>query len=423
MYKKTVLDDGVRIVTDREEHSRLVAVGIWVDVGSRDEHDLNSGCAHFVEHMFFKGTASRTPQQIAKELDGLGGTANAFTAKETTCFYATVLDRQLEAAVDLLADMFFDSLFLQEEVVRERQVILQEIGMVEDTPDDHIHDLFAALLWGNHPLGKSILGSREVVAAMDAAKLLDYINRLYIPERVLIAAAGNVDHDEFVRLWERKLATAPAFRARRGRSMPLRQRPGRTKAQRAVYSRDLEQVHLMLGTYGVAADAPERYAFLLLNVLLGGNMSSRLFQEIREKRGLAYSVYSYINSYLDCGNLAIYLGVDPETLNESLALVLKETGRLRHEAIPEEELANAKDFVTAGLYLSAENMEAIMTRIARNEMTFGRDISLEEMVVEVEGVKGEEISGLAESLFGGRELTVGALGPIDADEIDWSSLG
>jgi len=419
MVNKTVLGNGLRIITEQLPHSRVTSVGIWVDVGSRDEHDLNNGCAHFIEHMFFKGTASRSAQQIARELDVLGGTGNAFTSRENTCYYATVLDSHVPQLVDLLADIFLNSRFPPREIERERQVIQQEISMVEDMPDDHIHDLFSKLLWNNHALGRTVLGTREVVAAMDAKKLRDHVRQFYTPDRVLIAAAGSLDHDDFVTLWQTK-----GFDALRPETTPrtVRQMPAVRTAQRAVYSKPLEQVHMLLGTYGESLVTADRYSYLVMNVLLGGNMSSRLFQEIREKRGLAYSIYSYIAAYIDSGYLGIYLGIDRQSVNETLSLVLKEINRLRRKPVAAAELAGAKEFITAGLFLAAENMETIMTRIAKNELCFGRDLPMEEIVTAIAGVSAADVQAMAEKTFGSNRLTLGALGPLEPEEIDWALI-
>ncbi|MEW6426440.1 MAG: pitrilysin family protein [Thermodesulfobacteriota bacterium] len=420
MYRKTVLDSGIRITSERVPHCRTVAVGIWVDVGSRDEHDLNNGCCHFIEHMLFKGTGKRSPQQIAIEFDMLGGASNAFTSRENTCYYATVLDNHLEALVDLLADMFLNSLFDREELLRERQVILQEISMVEDQPDDLIHDLFFAQLWGRHPLGKPVLGTREVVASMDPKKLLDHVNTYYLPGNVLISAAGSVDHDRFVELWERRLR---GIRRDGGTGNGLVRRPPVELDQpvRRVYAKPLEQVHAVLGTYGLPQNDEDRFVLLLLNVLLGGNMSSRLFQEIRENRGLAYSIYSYVDSFVDSGMLGIYLGVDAETLNESLEVVAEQVGRLAEEAVPEQELANAREFARGGLYISAENMESRMTRNARNEFCFDRYFSYEETAAALDRVTAEDVHLLAKRLFL-RPLTAAVVGPMEPHEVRWGGL-
>ena len=416
MYRKTTLDNGVRVVTEQVD-SRVVSVGIWVEVGSRDEHDLNSGSAHFVEHMFFKGTARRSAEQLARELDVLGGMANAFTASETTCFYATVLDDQLPQLVELLADVFLNSAFAADEVEREREVILQEISMVEDTPDDQIHELFNRQLWGRHPLGNTVLGPREVVGALSAQHLVGYVKRFYRPERVLIVASGNVEHDAFCALWQKDLGGFASSKA----APPQRSIPELLAPQRVVYPKALEQVHMVLGTYGLPVGAAERYELFLLNILLGGNMSSRLFQEIREKRGLAYSVYSYLNPHSDCGVLAVYLGVDPAATEEALGLVRREIERFARQPVGDKELAEAKQYAKAGVYLGAESMETRMTRLARNEIAFGRDVPMEEVVSGIAAVTPAQIRRLATALFA-RPLAAAALGPLDEDAIDWSVL-
>jgi predicted Zn-dependent peptidase len=409
MFNKTFLSNGIRIITEAVPHSKVVSVGVWIDVGSRDEHDLNSGSAHFVEHMLFKGTGKRSAQEIAREFDVLGGSANAFTSRENTCLHATVMDSNLPIVVELFTDLLAGSLFADEEIERERQVILQEIHMVEDMPDDHIHDLFAALLWGKHPLGKSILGSHEIVAAMDSRKLREYVQRCYTTDKIVVAAAGNVAHDDFVCLWQKAFNTF----VQTGDSALVRKGPSQLPARHKIYAKPLEQVHILLGTYGLPIIDEDRFGYLLLNILLGGNMSSRLFQEIREKRGLAYSIYSYIASYSDSGYLAIYLGVDRESVDESVALIAQEISMLQNTSVSERELANARDFIKSGLFLSMENMEAIMNRIVRNELYFGKYISLEEVVDSIDRVTGKDIMRLSSKIFGRQELTTVGLGPLE----------
>ncbi len=419
MYQKTVLGNGLRVVSESLPHSRVTSIGIWVDVGSRDEHDLNNGSAHFAEHMLFKGTVNRSAKQIAKELDVLGGNANAFTSRENTCFYATVLDSHLPQLVDLLADIFLNSKLSDDDIELERQVILQEINMVEDTPDDHIHDLFSSLIWDRHPLRHSVLGSREVVAFLDSKKLNDYIRHYYSADRIIISAAGNLNHDDFVAMLQDKgFAGLIADRA----NNVIRQKPTNKCSNRCILSKPLEQVHMLLGSYGLSAVSKERYAFLLANVLLGGNMSSRLFQEIRESRGLAYSVYSYITSYTDCGYLAIYLGIDRRSVNDALTLVFQEINSLRKAGASPDELKNAKNYVTGGLYMSMESMESIMSRLARNESCFGRYISMEQVVEGIDRVTAGDIALIMEQVFSNYLMTLAAIGPLDSEEIDWALL-
>lgn len=415
-YQKTVLDNGIRIITEKIP-SRTVSAGIWVDVGARDEQPHNNGSAHFVEHMLFKGTPSRTAQEIAQEFDTLGGMSNAFTSGETTSYYATVLDDQVERVAGLMGDIFLNSLFEEDEVVREREVVLQEISMVEDTPDDRIHELFTGSLWGEHPLGYTVLGRREVVAAMDSAGLREYMRSEYTPERIVIAASGNVDHARFCRLWQKQMGNLSGPKTGNSR----RRQPTPLAPVRKLHKKNLEQAHLVLGTYGLPLVAPERYVLYLLHVLLGGNMSSRLFQEVREKEGLAYSIYSYLSSFTDSGYLGVYLGVDPAVVNKAMALVAREITGLRQNSVSEELLARAKDYAKAGIFLSAENMESRMTRIARNELTFGRYVSFDEVAAGFDQVRPEDISDLATRLFS-QPLFATVLGPLKAKDIDWHPL-
>ncbi len=417
MFNKTVLPNGIRIITEALPHSKVVSVGVWINAGSRDEHDLNSGSAHFIEHMLFKGTSRRSARDIAREFDALGGSANAFTTRENTCLHATVTDSKLSILVEMFADLLINSLFAEEEIERERQVVLQEMHMVEDTPDDHIHDLFAAQIWGMHPLGKTILGSHEIVTAMDSGKLREYVRQYYTTDRIVIAAAGNVAHDDFVALWQKTFATF----GQGASAVPQRNTPSLLPPGRKIYAKPLEQAHIILGTYGLSATDADRFNYLLFNVLLGGNMSSRLFQEIREKRGLAYSIYSYIASYCDSGYLAIYLGIDPKAVNESLELIVREINILQNIPVSATELANAKDFVKSGMFLGMENMEAIMSRIARNELYFNRYIPVAEVMDSIDRVTDEDLLRLGTKIFGRRKLTVVGLGPLDESGIDWKT--
>ncbi|MEW6518462.1 MAG: pitrilysin family protein [Thermodesulfobacteriota bacterium] len=417
MHQKTVFDNGVRVVSEHIPHARTVCVGIWVDVGARDEHDLTNGCSHFVEHMLFKGTPSRSASQIAMELDVLGGMSNAFTSKDATCYYGMVLDSQLPRLVDLLADFFLNSLFADEEIERERQVILQEISMVEDTPEEQVHELFEGLLWGHHPLGNTILGPLEVVSRMDRQKLLEHVKTFYTPDRLVFAAAGNVQHQEFCEL----LAASFASLKRRAGSGYRRREPQEMPLVRRVYTKHLEQVHVTMGTYAMSVTSEERYKLMLLNILLGGNMSSRLFQEIREKRGLAYSVHSYVDAYADSGYLGIYLGVNAENVNQSLAVIRDELDKLSHGPVTAAELANAKDYATTGIFLAADNLELRMTRIARNELYFGRNVDFDEVVAGLTRVTAPELQQLAASLFA-RGMTSAVLGPVADKDVQWRQL-
>jgi predicted Zn-dependent peptidase len=406
---KTVLDNGIRIVTKQIPRARSVAMGVWVNVGARDEKAEEGGLSHFLEHMIFKGTERRTALQIAKEFDAIGGQCNAFTSKENTCYYAKVMDTHVDTMVDLLSDIFLNSVFHPAEVERERQVILQEIRMLEDTPDEHIHVLLARAVWGNHPLGRSILGTHDTVTRFDSNTIKQCFNRAYQSERIVISAAGNVQHGSFVD------AIGRAFEVvRKGNNFPERAKPAMDWVA-TTHPKKLEQVHICLGTEGVHTTDPRRHACALLNVVMGGNMSSRLFQEIRERRGLAYAVYSFASSYSDTGLIGVYVGVDKANTQEVLELIMREMRRLKEEPIEGSELRNAKEHLKGGLYLAAESTDNQMTRLAHNEIIFGRYVPLQELVDEIEKVTAEDILRLAQQTFRDKAVSLSLLGPIDGN--------
>jgi predicted Zn-dependent peptidase len=406
-YNKTVLANGIRIVTKQVPQARSVAMGVWVNVGARDEKAKEGGLSHFIEHMIFKGTERRTALQIAKEFDAIGGQCNAFTSKECTCYYAKVMDTHVDTMVDLLSDIFLNSVFDPSEIERERQVILQEIKMLEDTPDERIHVLLAQAVWGSHPLGRSILGTPESVIRFDSDTIKEYFGRAYQPERIVIAAAGNLEHESFAQ------SIAMAFEVVRNQNnFPERTKPTMDWVATA-HPKDLEQVHICLGSKGVHTTDPRRHACVLLNVVLGGNMSSRLFQEIRERRGLAYSIFSFASSYCDTGLLGVYVGVDKANTQEALRLIIKEMKRLKEKPINGSELRNAKEHLKGGLYLAAESTDNQMTRLAHNEINFGRHIRLEELVDNIEKVTAEDILRLAQDAFHDKAVSLALLGPID----------
>ena len=406
-YNKTVLANGIRIVTKHVPQARSVAMGVWVNVGARDEKAKEGGLSHFIEHMIFKGTERRTALQIAKEFDAIGGQCNAFTSKECTCYYAKVMDTHVDTMVDLLSDIFLNSVFDPEEIERERQVILQEIKMLEDTPDEHIHVLLAQAVWGSHPLGRSILGTPETVIRFDSDTIKEYFGRAYQPERIVIAAAGNLEHVAFVE------SIARAFEVvRKGNDFPERTKPTMDWVATA-HPKNLEQVHICLGSKGVHATDPRRHACVLLNVVLGGNMSSRLFQEIRDRRGLAYSIFSFASAYCDTGLLGVYVGVDKANTQEVLRLIVKEMKRFKEKPINGSELRNAKEHLKGGIYLAAESTDNQMTRLAHNEINFGRHIRLEELVDNIEKVTAEDILRLAQDAFHDKAVSLALLGPID----------
>jgi predicted Zn-dependent peptidase len=384
-------------------------MGVWVNVGARDEEAEEAGLSHFIEHMIFKGTKRRTALEIAKEFDAIGGLCNAFTSKENTCYYAKVMDTHVDTMVDLLSDIFLNSVFDPAEVERERQVILQEIRMLEDAPDDYVHVLLARNVWGDHPLGRSILGTRETVTSFDSDTIKACFNRAYQPERIVITAAGNLRHESFVEL------VAGAFGiVGKDNYFPQRVPPNMDWVA-AAYPKDLEQVHICLGTAGVHSTDPRRHACVLLNVVLGGNMSSRLFQEVRERRGLAYAIYSFASSFCDTGLMGVYVGVAKANTEEVLRLIMTEMNRLKKEPVDGAELRNAKEHLKGGLYLATESTDTQMTRLAHNEIIFGRHIPLQEVVEDIEKVTAEDVMGLAQQTFQDGAVSVSLLGPVDGN--------
>jgi len=408
--QKSVIDGGIRVITEEIPYFKSVSIGVWVTTGSRDEHPNENGISHFIEHLLFKGTERRTAFDIAREIDSVGGALNAFTGREHTCFYAKVLDKNMPLGIDLLSDIFLHPLLDPKDVEKERMVILQEIKMVEDAPDDLIHDLFNRVCWGNHPLGYPILGTSDLVQSFTRDQILRYYKDNYQPNRVIICAAGNLHHQEMVdRIGE-------AFRQAPGLQNPRERIKPQPVATTNVWKRDLEQVHFCLGAKGLQYNHSLRFSSYVLNSILGGGMSSRLFQEIRENRGLAYSVYSYLPTYTDAGLVVVYAGTSEESLQEVLDLVLKEFKSLKTEPFKNGEVETSKEHLKGNLLLSLENSENMMTRLAKNEIYFNTYVPVGKILQEIEGVNEEKVRSLASELFNGNFcLTV--LGPVDGNGI------
>ena len=410
---KTTLNNGIKIVSQNMPHFHSVSMGVWVNAGGREESPEESGLSHFIEHMIFKGTQRRTAYQIAKEFDSIGGQTNAFTSAENTCYHAKVMDTHLEIMVDILSDIFLNSAFNEKEVENERAVILQEIGMMEDSPDDYIHFLSGINFWGKNSLGRSVLGNRENIRNFDSDALKGFFSRFYQPERIIISAAGNLEHNHLVDI------AGPVFESiRPGNGFPDRMTSD-GRCQVDVHYKDLEQVHICLGTKGMSITDPRKYEYSLLNTILGGNMSSRLFQEIREKRGFAYAVYSFISSYVDTGMFGVYAGVHPDNAFKSVELILKEIFKIKKVRIDPDELRYAKEFTKGNLMLASESNDNQMVRMAQNETHYGRYIPLEEVVNKIEAVTEDDICNLAETLFPAHRFALTLLGPVtDKDEFD-----
>ena len=404
---KTVLSNGIKVITKKMPHFRSISMGIWVNVGGRDESSSESGMSHFIEHMIFKGTQKRTAFQIAKEFDAIGGQTNAFTSTENTCYHAKVMDTHMETMVDILSDIFLHSLFDEREVENERAVILQEIGMAEDSPDEYIHILSGMNFWRENSLGRSVLGNRDSVNRFDSGSIKDFFHRFYQPDRIVISVAGNLDHRHFMDI------AGPAFESiRPGLPFPERTAPDEECTVNLHY-KNLEQVHICLGTKGLSITDPRRFAYSLMNTILGGNMSSRLFQEIREKRGLAYSVYSYVSSFVDTGMFGAYAGVAPANMKQSIALILKEIFRIKEMRVDSNELHYAKEFTKGNLMLASESNDNQMVRVAQNETHFGRYVPLEEIIRSIDAVTEDDILHLAGDLFQDNRFSLTLLGPVD----------
>ncbi len=409
MVQRSVLPNGVRLLSERLPGAFSVTLGLWMEVGSRDESPELGGASHFIEHMAFKGTQTRGPLQIAREIDLLGGLANAFTSKENTCFHARALAEHLPRLADLLLDLVLDPVYDPKELERERQVILQEISAVEDTPDDLIHVLFNQNFWPEHPLGRPILGRAEVIAALGREAILAYQHATYRPKSLVVAAVGNLEHQQLIDLVADRLGGLPA-----GKNGHLRT-PPRPAPGLCLRPRELEQVHVVMGADAPPANHPDRFAAALLNLILGGNMSSRLFQEVRERRGLAYSVYSYLNTYSDSGLLGVYMGVAPSRAVEAIKVARAELAKLVTGPIAPQELMDAKDNLKGSILLATENPESRMSRLAKNELHFGRPIPLEEIMASIAAVSLADISRLAARCLDPAGLGVTVLGPLDED--------
>jgi predicted Zn-dependent peptidase len=405
MVVREVLDNGLRLITETMPQVRSVTIGVWLMRGSRHESDARSGIAHFVEHMLFKGTATRTAEDIAQAIDSIGGQLDAFTAKEYASYYIKVLDEHLPLAVDLLADIVLRPAFAAEEIEREKKVILEEIKMVEDTPDDLVHELFTQHFWEGHPLGRPILGSPETVESFTTESLREYFGGAYVAPNMVISAAGNLDHAVVRDLLIR------AFDDLRIEGESLSEEPPRVVPQVITRTKELEQSHICLGTNSYPQSHDDRYVSYILNTLLGGSMSSRLFQNVREKRGLAYAVFSGLSAYRDAGNITIYAGCANEAVEQVIDLCVEELRQIKKSRVPEAELRRAKDHLKGSLMLSLENTASRMSHLARQEIYFDRHFGLDETLTGVERVSSEDLLRVASDLFVNGSLAATILGP------------
>jgi len=413
MIYKTVLENGMRVVAERMSSVKSLSVGLWVNVGSRDEDPEEHGTSHFLEHMFFKGTATRSALDIAREIDQIGGELNAFTSRETTTFYAKVLDTHVQKAIDLLSDNFHHSSFDPREIAKEKQVVIEEIKMVEDDPEDLVQERYAGRVWNGNPLGRPILGTVETISGLTRGKILNFLKRTYDPKEIVISVAGRFDVPSMM------AALSTAFGRYTGDKIDRRPRrpPPRAVPVFEVEKRNLEQVHLCIGADGLSHNHPDRFVLLLMNTILGGSVSSRLFQEVRERRGLVYSIYSSISSYEDGGLFTVYAGTGHENAPKVVDLILKEIRKMKRAGVSPLELENAKNHIKGSILLGMESTSSRMSRIAKDELYFGRHIPLQTTLREIDKVSGNQISRLTETLFGSRALSLTALGKIDRNRL------
>ncbi|MFE8699127.1 M16 family metallopeptidase [Cytobacillus sp. FJAT-54145] len=393
MIKKYTCQNGVRVVLENIPTVRSVAIGVWIGTGSRNESPENNGISHFLEHMFFKGTKTRSAREIAESFDSIGGQVNAFTSKEYTCYYAKVLDTHANYALEVLADMFFNSTFVEEELKKEKNVVYEEIKMYDDTPDDIVHDLLSKAVYENHSLGYPILGTEETLSTFTGETLKEYMHNTYTPENVVISIAGNVS-EAFISNAEKLFGNYEGGKQDRRES-----KPG-FHSNNLSRKKETEQAHLCIGYEGLQVGHKDIYSLIVLNNILGGSMSSRLFQEVREQRGLAYSIFSYHSAFQDSGMVTIYGGTGAKQLDVLFDTVQDTLAKLKADGITDKELSNSKEQLKGSLMLSLESTNSRMSRNGKNELLLGRHRSLDEIVVEIDGVSKQGVNELANSIFG-----------------------
>jgi predicted Zn-dependent peptidase len=411
VVRRTVLPSGLRIISEQVPGQRSATIGVWVGVGSRDESPALHGCSHFLEHLLFKGTPERSALDISIALDAVGGEFNAFTAKEYTCFHARVLDQDLPLAVDVLGDMVTSSLITDVDVDAERDVILDEIAMHDDDPDDVAHNLFSSLAWGDSPLGRPIAGTAASIEAMARDQIRRFYKRHYRPERMVVSVAGNVDHAPFVRLVRRAFSRRD-FLAGTAEPVAPRQTstPRKVGTGIAEATRQFEQMNIVLGVQGLTRSDPRRFALGVLNAALGGGTSSRLFQEVREKRGLAYSVFSFASQHVDAGLVGVSVGCLPNKLEQVLDVVRAELAKIAQDGIDADELTRGKGQLKGGLVLGLEDSASRMTRLGKSELVDQELLSIDEVLARIDAVTLDDVRELASELFSRPEI-LAVVGP------------
>ena len=415
--EKERLANGVSVITEVMPHVRSVSIGVWVKTGSRHERPEQNGISHFIEHMVFKGTTTRSAEDIARSVDSVGGHLDAFTSKEMISFNTKVLDDHLPLAFDVLSDLVLHPVFREDDIQKEQGVVLEELKMDEDNPDFLVHEIFSGNFWKDHSLGKPIIGNKRTIKSFDREMIRDYYKQAYVPDQILVTAAGNLDHDNVLRL------VAQSFGDLENNVAPPGDGPPSPHAIISLRDKpSLEQVHLCLGVPSHPLADPRRYGSYVLNTLLGGGMSSRLFQNIREKQGLAYSVYSEMNSYRDTGCLSIYAGTSIETAERVVESILKEFREIKDGLITDEEMRRAKDHLKGSLMLSLESTSSRMANLARQEIYFSRFFTLDELIHSIEEVTVDDVQGIAAEYFHQKQIALTVLGNLNGFKLGREKL-
>jgi predicted Zn-dependent peptidase len=414
MYKKTVLDNGITVVTESISYYSTASIGIWWKAGSRYEDAGNNGICHFIEHMLFKGTRRRTAYDIAREIDAIGGSINAFTGREYTCLYVRVLRKDLDIALDVVSDMHLNSMFSEDDIEKERYVINQEIKMVEDSPEEYIYDMFNASYYKGHALGMTILGTEKTVQSLETDAIKDYFRDHYGAENTIITISGRVNHEacvENIARYFSGLSSGSSHKRKLFAPVPT--------IGIDIYEKELEHIYMCIGTDGVSQVDRRRYMLYILNAIMGGSMSSHLFQEIREKRGLVYNIYSYVNCYHDCGTFGISTSTSRESLTEVLRLIKEEIIRVRNDGITDAELSFSKEHIKGNLFIALEGSETRMGRLAKNEIYFGSYIPLKETLREIDSIKKSDVATIAREIFDDPdEISLTILGNVDRKKLE-----
>ncbi|MFA5523370.1 MAG: pitrilysin family protein [Tissierellales bacterium] len=414
MYKKITLDNGLRIVTEHIPYVKSVSIGIWFEVGSRKENNSNNGVSHFIEHMLFKGTINRSAKEIAESIDNIGGQINAFTSKECTCYYTKVLDSHINVAIDVLSDMLFNSLFDKDEIIKEKSVIYEEIKMYEDSPEDLVHDLLSQTIFNKNSLSLPILGSKESLEKITREEIINYFESYYIPSNAVISIAGNFDFNETIKLIENRFL-----------DWKVKNKVYEDYEKPTIYhnisrkKKDIEQLHFCIGTQGISQGQDDLYALLIMNNIFGGSMSSRLFQDIREDKGLVYSIYSYPSSYKDTGIFTIYAGLNPDNFIDVIDIIMENIDLMKRDYLTEDELFRSKEQLKGNYILGLESTASRMTSIGKSELLFNKIISPEEIALKIDKIELEDIVNVVNKVFDTKKFNIAYVGNFGKEkEID-----